>query len=162
MEDVLQSNASAENAFLLQGFSGRPDELIALLQQYQNKLGYISPENVRQIANFLKVSEAQVYGVASFYGQFRFEKPGDIQIRVCLGTACHVQEGQQISQEIQQILGVRPGEITPDHRFGFQEVACLGCCAQAPVVELNGKIYGKMTPEKIRQVLQVFKENEAF
>jgi NADH-quinone oxidoreductase subunit E len=157
MDEELLKNSRDENA-LLNGFSSRPAELISLLQHYQRNDGYISPENVRQIAGFLKVSEAHIYGVASFYTQFRFTKPGDIKIRVCLGTACHVQSGEQLSQEIQKMLGIRPGEITPDHRFDFQEVACLGCCAQAPVVELNGKIYGKMTPEKLRKVFEDHEE----
>jgi NADH-quinone oxidoreductase subunit E len=144
---------SDNDALLLAGFSEKPEELIPLLQHYQKTDGYISQESIRQIASFLKVSEAHIYGVASFYAQFRFEKPSDIIIRVCLGTACHVQGGEQLSKEIQNLLGIAPGEITPDGRFEFQQVACLGCCAQAPVVEINGKIYGKMTPDKLRRVL---------
>ncbi len=140
----------------LEGFTGKPDELIQLLQHYQKTYGYISEEGVRQIAGFLKVSEARVYGVASFYAQFRFEQPGENTIRVCQGTACHVQGGEQLSEEIQKILGIAPGETTPDQRFAFEEVACLGCCAQASVVEINGKIYGKMTPERLRQTLEAF------
>ena len=137
----------------IEGFSGRPDELISLLQYFQEKDGFISAENVHQIAQFLKISEARIFGVASFYTQFRFDKPGDQTIRVCLGTACHVQDGEQLSREIQNILGIAPGETTPDGRFDFQEVACLGCCAQAPVVEINGKVYGKMSPDQLRKVL---------
>jgi NADH-quinone oxidoreductase subunit E len=111
---------------------------------------------VRQIAEFLKVSENQVYGVASFYTQFRFEKPGQNTIRVCQGTACHVQGGEQLSQEARKNLGIRAGETTPDGRIDFQEVACLGCCAQASVVEINGKIFGKMTPEAVRKALKEY------
>ena len=154
MGEVLQQDSSTEQAVDLKGFSGNPAELIALLQLHQKTYGYISEQGVRQIAGFLKVSEAHVYGVASFYTQFRFVKPGDHTIRVCLGTACHVQSGAQLSHEIQNILRIAPGEVTPDHRFNFQEVACLGCCAQAPVVEIDGKIYGKMTPDKLRKVLE--------
>ncbi len=154
MDDVLLENRRIESTLIRAGFSGSPGDLISLLQYYQKKDGYISEESVRQIAAFLKVSEAQVFGVASFYAQFRFKKPGESKVRVCLGTACHVQGGQQLSQEIQKILGIAPGETTPDGRFDFEEVACLGCCAQASVVEINGKIYGKMTPEKLRKVLE--------
>ena len=131
-----------------------PDELIPLLQHVQQADGYISPEAVRQIASTLKVSEAHIFGVASFYTQFRFAKPGETLIRVCLGTACHVQDGAQLSQEIQSMLGIAPGETSPDGRFEFQQVACLGCCAQAPVVEIDGKIFGKMTPELLRNALK--------
>jgi NADH-quinone oxidoreductase subunit E len=146
----------ASDALHLAGFSGTADELIPLLQHVQKTCGFISQESVRQIAVFLKVSEAHIYGVASFYAQFRFKKPGETMIRVCLGTACHVQDGQQLSDEIQDILGIAAGEITPDGRFEFQQVACLGCCAQAPLVEINGAIYGKMTQEKLRKVLKEY------
>jgi NADH-quinone oxidoreductase subunit E len=152
MGDLL-IETSREEAFSREGFRGSPDELIPLLQHYQKKNGYLSAEGLRQIAIFLHISEAQIYGVASFYTQFRFEKPGENQIRVCQGTACHVQGGQQISDEVRKQLGVSAGHTTPDGKFEFEEVACLGCCAQAAVVEINGKIHARMTPEKVREVL---------
>jgi len=137
----------------LNNFSGKPDELISMLQLCQNQHGYISEKDVEQIALLIKVSETYIYGVASFYAQFRFQKPAEKLIRVCMGTACHVQGGEQLSHEVQNQLGIHPGETTPDSRFDLQEIACLGCCAQAPVVEIGGKIYGKMTPEELRKVL---------
>ena len=137
-------------------FSREPHHLISILQYCQNRSGYISREAVRQIADYLGISEAHVYGVASFYTQFRFEKPGDHQIRICLGTACHVQGGEILSEEIQKIIGIGPGEISQDHKFEFHEVACLGCCAQAPVVEVDGRIYGKMTRAKLQKVLRSY------
>ena len=142
-----------ETPLSLEHSSGQPDELIGMLQLCQNLHGYISEEDVRQIALFIKVSETHIYAVASFYAQFRFRKPGEKLIRVCMGTACHVQGSQQLSQEVQNQLSIQPGETTPNARFDFQEIACLGCCAQAPVVEIDGKIYGKMTPEELRKVL---------
>jgi len=157
MDDSLTADRTTDSA-TFEGFSGRPDELLSLLQYCQNQKGFISQENVREIACFLKVSEARVFGVASFYAQFRFLKPGDHQIRVCMGTACHVQEGDQLSHETQSLLGVGLGETTPDGRFDYQEVACLGCCAQASVVEIDGKIYGKMTREKLRKLLEAYEQ----
>ena len=142
-----------EPTLSLDDFSGKMDELITILQFCQNQHGYISEEDVKQIALFIKVSETHIYAVASFYSQFRFQKPGEKRIRACMGTACHVQGGEQLSQEVQKQLSIQPGEATPDFRFDFQEIACLGCCAQAPVVEIDGKIYGKMTPEELREVL---------
>ena len=148
------STASLEEDFVdLTTFSREPHQLISILQYYQSHSGYISRESVKQIADYLGISEAHVYGVASFYTQFRFERPGDHQIRICLGTACHVQGGEILSQEIQKIIGIGPGEISQDHKFEYHEVACLGCCAQAPVVEVDGKIYGKMTRRKLHKVL---------
>jgi NADH:ubiquinone oxidoreductase subunit E len=156
MDKVSLIPGNKDEVLLLAGFSGKPDELIALLQHYQKTNGFISQEDVQQIAVFLKVSEAHIYGVASFYAQFRFTKPGENILRLCLGTACHVQGGEQLSTEIQTLLGICPGEITPDGRFELQQVACLGCCAQAPVVEINGRIFGKMTPDKLRKVLKKY------
>ncbi len=135
-------------------FPREPQQLIAMLQYVQGRTGYISREAVLQIAEYLGVAEAHIYGVASFYTQFRFEKPGDHQVRVCMGTACHVQGGRILSDEIQDIIGIQPGEISPDHQYEFHEVACLGCCAQAPVVEIDGRIHGKMTRKKLQKVLK--------
>lgn len=151
-DDILQNHCDFDLDF--KNFSGKPDELIILLQTVQKEYGYISKESVRQIAYFLKLSETHIFGVASFYSQFRFEKPGDNVIRICQGTACHVQGGAQLAQETQKILGIAPGETTSDRYFDFQQVACLGCCAQASVVEINGKIFGKMSPDHLRKVLQ--------
>lgn len=136
------------------GFSREIGDLIPLLQTCQKQFGYISENSIRQIAHYLNISENHIYGVASFYSQFRFKKPGDNSIRVCLGTACHVQGGKQLSDEVKSRLGIQPGETTPDNRFDYDEVACLGCCAQASVVEINGKIYAKMTTEKLAKTLQ--------
>lgn len=134
-------------------FSRQPQQLIPILQYCQGQTGYISSATVNQIADYLGVSEAHVYGVASFYTQFRFEKPGDHQVRVCLGTACHVQGGKILSEEIQTALGIEPGEISLDGNFEFHEVACLGCCAQAPVIEIDGRIHGKVTRKKLNKTL---------
>ena len=130
------------------------DELISLLQFTQKNEGFISPQSVQKIACDLRISAARVYAVASFYAQFRFHKPGQTSVRVCLGTACHVQGGRELSLEIQSLLGIHAGETTPDGRFDFEEVACLGCCAQAAVVEVNGKIYAKMSRDRLREVLE--------
>jgi NADH-quinone oxidoreductase subunit E len=136
-----------------EGFAGKSDELIALLQLAQSKYGYLSSETITRIAEFLKMPEAHVYGVASFYAQFRFKKPGSIKIRVCQGTACHVQGGQGLSEEVHSLLGISPGETTPDYSYEFEEVACLGCCAQAPVVEMNGKITGKLSRQQLKKMI---------
>lgn len=158
MDEVSLHYSGSTDQLHLDGFSGRKDELISLLQHYQKTDGYISEERVRQIADFLQMSEAQIFGVASFYTQFRFVKPAENVLRVCLGTACHVQGGEQLSDEIQNILGIGPGETTPDGRFELQQVACLGCCAQAPVVEINGKIFGKISPIKLRKVIKKYED----
>ena len=154
---VKPSTPSLEEDFIdITTFPREPHQLISILQYCQSQKGHISRETVRQISEFLGVSEAHVYGVTSFYTQFRFEKPGDHQIRICLGTACHVQGGEILSQEIEKIIGIRPGEISQDSKFEFHEVACLGCCAQAPVVEIDGRVYGKMTRKKLHKALMQY------
>lgn len=134
-------------------FSRQPQQLIPILQYCQSQSGYISRAAVDQIADYLGISEAHVYGVASFYTQFRFEQPGEHQVRVCMGTACHVQGGNILSDEVRSIIGIEPGEISEDGKFEFHEVACLGCCAQAPVVEVDGRIHGKVTRRKLNKAL---------
>ena len=135
-------------------FAGEQSDLIPLLQACQKKFGFISQECVQRIAEFLDISENHVFGVASFYSQFSFHEPGRNKIRVCLGTACHVQGGNQLSREVQNQLKIHPGETTTDKQYEYHEVACLGCCAQASVVEINGKIYGKMTTDKLVKALE--------
>jgi NADH-quinone oxidoreductase subunit E len=143
-----------EDVVDLTRFSQQPHQLIPILQYCQGQTGYISRAAVIQISEYLGVSEAHVYGVASFYTQFRFEKPGDHQVRICLGTACHVQGGKLLSEEIQKIIGIAPGENSADGKFEFHEVACLGCCAQAPVVEIDGRVHGKVTRKKLNKALE--------
>jgi NADH-quinone oxidoreductase subunit E len=148
------SSQTVEDPVELALFPREPQQLIAMLQHFQSCNGYISRETVLQIADYLGLSEAHIYGVASFYTQFRFEKPGEHQVRVCMGTACHVQGGRILSEEIQALIGIQAGEITPDQKYEFHEVACLGCCAQAPVVEIDGRIHGKMSRKKLQKVLK--------
>lgn len=139
---------------LLDEIETKHGDLIPLLQRYQKEFGYISEENVHQLAEQLNLSENHIYGVASFYSQFRLNKPGRHSIRVCRGTACHVQSGQKISNELQSMLRIFPGETTQDGRFDLEEVACLGCCAQAPVLEIDGKIYGKVKIDSLAKILK--------
>lgn len=137
-----------------------PGDLIPLLQRVQQVEGYISEQTVREIARFLKISENHIYGVASFYSQFRFHPPGKNRVKVCQGTACHVQGGVLLSQEVEKQLGIRSGETTPDGNVEYEEVACLGCCAQAAVVEINGAIYAKMTADQLAKKLKELESGE--
>lgn len=134
----------------------RRDSLIPILQHVQRELGYISPDSVAAISRYLKVSENDVYGVASFYAQFRFEAPGRHSVRVCLGTACHVRGGATILDTLETGLGVACGETTPDDRFDLERVACLGCCALSPVVQIDGKIFSKVTVNKLTDLLKYY------
>jgi NADH-quinone oxidoreductase subunit E len=137
----------------LSGFRGEPGDLIPILQRMQGQFGFISEEAVRQVSRFLRVSENQVFGVASFYSQFRFTPPGRNSIKVCLGTACHVRGGAILCHALERELGILPGQTTKDRRFDLQRVACLGCCALAPVVAVNDNIMSRMTVIRLKQTL---------
>jgi len=141
---------------IFSGFNGRQGDLIPLLQQIQERFGYISEESIKNISRFLKISENQIFGVASFYSQFRFVAPGRNTIKVCLGTACHVRGGQILSEEVERELGISPGQTTEDKRFDLQRVACLGCCALAPVVQINNDIYSRMSVIHLKQILDKY------
>jgi len=138
---------------MFSGFKGEEGDLIPTLQRIQEKFGYISKESVRHISRFLKISENQIFGVASFYSQFRFTAPGRNSIKVCLGTACHVRGGQILCEAVQRELDISPGQTTKDRRFDLQRVACLGCCALAPVLQINDDIYSRMTVIRLKEIL---------
>ena len=135
------------------GVHGEPGDLIPLLQKVQEKDGYLSENGLREIADFLRISENQVFGVASFYSQFRFMPPGRHSIKVCLGTACHVRSGQILAEAVSRELDLLPGETTADGRFDLQRVACLGCCALAPVVQVDNDIHSRVTVIRLKGIL---------
>ncbi len=137
-------------------FQGSEEELIPILQSVQKKLGYISEEATRRISRFMRISENQIYGVASFYSQFRFTEPAENAVRVCMGTACHVKGGQILCDAVERELGIQTGTTTPDKKYEFQRVACLGCCALAPVVQMNDDIYSQMTVIKLKEMLHKY------
>jgi NADH-quinone oxidoreductase subunit E len=130
--------------------------LIPLLQKAQARLGYVSPAAIEAIADYLKITESQVFGVASFYSQFRFTPPGRHSICVCLGTACHVRGGQVLLEAFERDLEVKPGMSTQDGRFDLNRVACLGCCALAPVVKVDDDIYSTMSVIKLKETLEKY------
>jgi NADH-quinone oxidoreductase subunit E len=141
---------------IFSGFKGEEGDLIPLLQKFQEKYGYILEEAITYLSRFLKISENQIFGVASFYSQFRFDPPGRNSIKVCLGTACHVRGGQILSEALQRELDVVPGQTTKDRKFNLERVACLGCCALAPVVQINADIYSRMTVIRLKTILDKY------
>ncbi|MGZ4200152.1 MAG: NADH-quinone oxidoreductase subunit NuoE family protein, partial [Thermoleophilia bacterium] len=140
-------------AAVLRGACGEPSELIPLLQRAQATLGYLSPETVERVARRLRLSANEVFGVASFYAQFRFTPPGRHHLHVCLGTACHVKGGVQMLETLGRRLDVAPGETTPDGEYDLERVACLGCCALAPVVKVDDAVYGQMSVLRLQEIL---------
>ena len=129
-------------------------DLIPLLQEIQNRAGYLSQENIQDVARMLQISENEVYGVASFYTQFHFNAPGRHTIKICLGTACHVRNGEKLMEALEREIHIKPGETTPDGLFDLQRVACLGCCALAPVMQIDDQIYGRVTASRLKKILE--------
>lgn len=138
---------------VLKSYGGKREELIPILQKVQEEMGYLPEESLPEIAHFLGLSSSEIYGVASFYSQFRFERQGEHSIRVCQGTACHVRGGRRIMETVARELGIQPGGTTEDYKFSLERVACFGSCALAPVMVVDDTVHGRMNTVKARQVL---------
>ncbi|HPU97450.1 MAG TPA: NADH-quinone oxidoreductase subunit NuoE [Candidatus Hydrogenedentes bacterium] len=156
----MSENSSAEGAAVVQeivaAFPSGRGSLIPILQEIQRRQGYISPEALKALERLTGISATEAYGVATFYTQFRFTRPGRHKIQVCNGTACHVRGGAQVLEELERRLGISVGQTTPDGQFSLERVACLGCCALSPVVAVDGKVYAGMTPKKVPGVLREY------
>jgi NADH-quinone oxidoreductase subunit E len=132
--------------------------LIKRLQDVQAREGYLSETSINSISKELSVPVAHIYGVATFYSQFRLKPLGRHTIKVCRGTACHVAGSLNLAQELRDILKLKDGEdTTADRLFTVEEVACLGCCSLAPAVMINKEVYGKVTAKKLEQILKEYK-----
>jgi NADH-quinone oxidoreductase subunit E len=131
--------------------------LIMLLQYVQHKLGYIPDEAMTEIASRLNVSPASVWGIASFYNQFRFTPAGKHQVNVCMGTACHMAGGSLVMDAMARELDIEVGGVTPDKQFGLERVACVGCCALAPVVVIDKQVHPGMNSQKVEETLVTIK-----
>ncbi len=127
--------------------------LIPILQDIQGEFGYLSEEAVEELERLMGISANEIYGVATFYTQFRFRPPGQHRIQSCQGTACHVRGGYLILQELQRHLGIKAGQTTTDGKFDLERVACLGCCALAPVAAVDGEVHAAMTAKKVSSIL---------
>lgn len=127
--------------------------LIPILQDIQDALGYLSEEAIMEIERVLGISANEIYGVATFYTQFRFQPPAAHRIHVCQGTACHVRGSKEILQEFEMRLGVEVGQSTPDGKFELGRVACVGCCALSPVVTVDGLEFAEVTRTKVGAIL---------
>ena len=138
---------------VVRSFPPRRGSLIQLLQRMQERLGYLPPEAMEAISRHLRIPEATVYGVATFYNQFRFWPPGKHVIRVCMGTACQVRGARIILEHWERRLGISEGETTPDRRFSLERVACVGCCALAPVVVVDGRVEPHVSPTREEGIL---------
>ncbi|HVP17812.1 MAG TPA: NADH-quinone oxidoreductase subunit NuoE [Spirochaetia bacterium] len=138
---------------LLEDWRGVKGNVIPLLQKTQDIYGYLPEEAMREIAGATGRSPAEIYGVATFYAQFRFTPMGKHVMKVCHGTACHVQGADSLDTVVESRLGVAPGNTTADGQFTVERVACLGCCSLAPVVMIDGEVYGRLTGDKLGRIV---------
>jgi NADH-quinone oxidoreductase subunit E len=127
--------------------------LIPILQIVQDSLSYLPSAAIEMVAAHLGISASEVYGVATFYNQFRFSPPGRHPIKVCLGTACHVKGSDIILENFERKLQIKDGQTTTDREFSIDRVACVGCCALAPVAIVGETLHGKMQPSKVEGIV---------
>jgi len=144
-----------EKAFqaLLEEWKGIKGNVIPLLQKTQEIFGFLPRESMVEIARVTGTTAAEIYGVATFYAQFRFTPMGKHVMKVCHGTACHVQGADSLDTVVEQKLGVKPGATTADNMFTVERVACLGCCSLAPVVMIDGEVYGRLTGDRLGKIV---------
>jgi NADH-quinone oxidoreductase E subunit len=140
--------------------SGR-DALIPLLQEVQRELGFLSREAVVRISAELKLPASKIYGVATFYNQFRFRAPGRYHIQVCRGTACHVKGSKAVLDALERELRVAAGETTRDGLFSLEVVACIGACGLAPVIAIDGEFHAAVKPEKVGEIVGRYRSRAA-
>ena len=137
------------------------DALIPILQEVQESLGYLSRDSVTLISKHLNLPTAKIYGVATFYNQFRFQSRGKYHFTVCRGTACHVKGSSRVLETAQKLLSLKPGQTSRDRLFSLEVVACMGACGLSPVMNLNGEFFAKVTPQKLIKIIQECKETES-
>lgn len=135
-------------------------DLIPILQEVQNKKGFISESDIIEISEYLNIPTSKIFGVATFYNQFRLNAPGKYTIKVCTGTACHVKGSSKLLQAIEAELKIKPGQTTKDGLFSYETVYCLGACSIAPVIEINGEFHGGVTQKDIPKILDEYRKKE--
>ena len=157
---MVAQNEDLEEAKILQDIETRlavfdPDRrhLIPILQMIQENFHYLPEDALHMVGRHLGLPAAEVFGVATFYNQFRFHPPGRHPIKVCLGTACHVRGGDIILENFERKLEIRDGETTSDREFSIEKVACVGCCALAPVALVGETVHGGMAPSKVEGLI---------
>lgn len=133
-------------------FQGKQEEIIPILQKVQETYSYLPEYSMSEIARFVHVPESQVYGVATFYAQFRFTPRGKKHCMVCRGTACHVNGAARILEEAETVLGIKEGETTEDLEYSLETVACIGACSLAPAMMINDTVEAKLEPKKVRKL----------
>jgi len=145
----------------IEAFPPERHSLIPILQEIQDLVGYVSKESIHEVSDYLNLPESKIYGVATFYNQFRLNPPGLHQILVCRGTACHVRGSEPLLDTLESELGILAGETTRDGIFSLEVVACLGACSIAPVIMVDGEFHGRLDKKRLSAVLDEYRTAEA-
>ena len=148
-EDLIQEHTRE----ILKPYPKDRGKLITILQEIQTKFGYLPREAMLKLAEHLRIPGSEVYSVATFYNQFRFIPPGRHQVKVCLGTACQIKGGKMILDSWERELSIREDETSEDGEFSLERVACVGCCAMAPVTVVDEQVEGKVSPTRVKGIL---------
>lgn len=138
-------------------YGNQPGEVINVLHKVQGEYGYLPAEVQELVAKELGIPVSRVYGIVSFYSFFTMTPKGEHPISVCLGTACYVRGAEKVLDELKRQLGINVGEVTPDGKFSLTCLRCVGACGLAPVIEVGDKVYGRMTPDRVKDVLAEYK-----
>ncbi len=146
IEVILEENPNAER-----------DSLIPILQQVQDSEGFLSEKAIVKVGKHLKLPTSKIFGVATFYNQFRFEPKGKFHIQVCRGTACHVLGSATVLSELEKALKIKADQTSRDGLFSIEVVACIGACGLAPVISVNGEFYAKVTSASIKEIVENYK-----
>ncbi len=146
-----------ELAAFIREWKNKPGNLIMVLHRVQEHYQYIPHDVALEVARLLDVPMAKIYGVVTFYHLFKLKKPGRHQIAVCMGTACYLKGGEDIVKELENLLGTGLNTTTADGEFSIEAVRCIGCCGLAPVMTIDGKVYGKLTREQLPAILAKYR-----
>ena len=139
---------------MIDEFGGKPGTLIAILQRAQEIYGYLPPDVLKRVSEKTGIPLSQIYGVVTFYSQFYLTRRGKCIVKQCDGTACHVRGAGKIVDAIEKELGIKAGETSPDYKFTFEVVYCLGSCGLSPVAVIDDRVVGRLVPEKMVQILR--------
>ncbi|WP_448534956.1 NADH-quinone oxidoreductase subunit NuoE [Pseudothermotoga sp.] len=139
---------------VLRKYNYKKENLVKILLEVQKLHRYLSKDVIHYVAVALRIPPAKVYGVATFYAQFSLKPKGEYTILVCDGTACHMEGSMNLIKAIEEEIGIKPGEVTKDLKFSVDCVGCLGACALAPAMVINGEVYGNLTAQKVKEILR--------
>ncbi len=154
--DINQDIDLSQVDSIVEPYLGKKEMLIPVMQKVQEHFGYLPRPAMEHVARRMRIPLSRLYGVTTFYAQFKMKPRGRYIIRVCKGTACHISGSPKIAERIEEILGIPGGETTDDLKFTLEEVACIGACALAPVIMINDNPHGRLTPDKMKEILDSY------